>query len=50
MVEAKGYWLVLLISFIALPIRGIVAANLLVPWGVYPVQILDGVSHSSAAE
>ena len=43
MAEAKGYWLVLLISFIALPIRGLVAANLLVPWGVYPVQILDGV-------
>jgi len=41
--EAKGYWLVMLISFIALPIRGVVAAYLLVPWGVYPVQILDGV-------
>jgi MFS family permease len=41
--EAKGYWLVLFISFIALPIRGIVAAYLLLPWGVYPVQILDGV-------
>jgi predicted MFS family arabinose efflux permease len=43
MAEAKGYWLVLLISFVALPIRGIVAAYFLVPWGVYPVQILDGV-------
>ncbi|MES1179877.1 MAG: MFS transporter, partial [Hyphomicrobium sp.] len=43
MAEAEGYWLVLLISFIALPVRGIIAANLLVPWGVYPVQILDGV-------
>lgn len=43
MAETKGYWLVLLISFLALPIRGLLAANLLVPWGVYPVQILDGV-------
>lgn len=43
MAEAEGYWLVLLISFIALPVRGLIAANLLVPLGVYPVQILDGV-------
>ena len=41
--EKKGYWLVLLVSFIALPIRGVVAAWLLNRWGVYPVQILDGV-------
>jgi MFS family permease len=41
--EKEGYWLVLLISFIALPIRGVVAAWLLNEWGVYPVQILDGV-------
>ncbi|MGA7807687.1 MFS transporter [Bradyrhizobium sp.] len=43
MAEKKGYWLVLLISFIALPIRGIIAAWLLNKWGVYPVQLLDGV-------
>ena len=43
MAEAKGYWPVLLISFVALPIRGLLAAHLLVPMGVYPVQILDGV-------
>ncbi|WP_347336820.1 MFS transporter [Bradyrhizobium embrapense] len=43
MAEKEGYWLVLLVSFIALPIRGIVAAWLLNRWGVYPVQILDGV-------
>lgn len=41
--ESRGYWLVLLISFIALPVRGLLAAYLIVPWGVYPVQILDGV-------
>lgn len=43
MAEKEGYWLVLLVSFIALPIRGFVAAWLLNKWGVYPVQFLDGV-------
>jgi MFS family permease len=43
MAETEGLWLVLLISFVALPVRGLVAANLLVPWGVYPVQMLDGI-------
>ena len=43
MVEKEGYWVVLLISFVALPIRGVVAAWLLNKWGVYPVQILDGI-------
>jgi MFS family permease len=40
---SRGYWLVLLISFAALPIRGFVAAHLITAWGIYPVQILDGV-------
>jgi len=43
MAEKEGYWLVLLVSFVALPIRGVIAAWLLNKWGVYPVQILDGV-------
>ncbi|MDQ0395885.1 MFS transporter [Labrys monachus] len=43
MAERQGYWLVLLISFIALPIRGLVAAHLVTRWGVYPVQMLDGI-------
>jgi MFS family permease len=43
MVDKSGYWLVLLISFAALPIRGVVAAHLITAWGVYPVQILDGI-------
>jgi hypothetical protein len=43
MAEKEGYWLVLLISFLALPIRGLVAAHLITSWGVYPVQMLDGV-------
>lgn len=41
--EKEGYWLVILISFIALPIRGIVAAYSMNKWGVYPVQMLDGI-------
>lgn len=43
MAEGGGYWPVLLISFLALPVRGVIAAQLLTPWGVYPVQILDGI-------
>lgn len=41
--EKRGQWLVLLISFAALPVRGFVAAHLITSWGVYPVQILDGI-------
>ena len=43
MAEQQGYWLVLLISFLALPVRGLLAAHLINKWGVYPVQMLDGV-------
>src|SRR5579862_1255636 len=39
----RGLWLVLLISFVSLPIRGILAAHIIHAWGVFPVQILDGV-------
>lgn len=41
--DSYGYWIILLISFIALPIRGLIAAQTIDYWGVYPVQILDGV-------
>ncbi len=43
MAEKRGYWLVLLISFLALPLRGLIAAHFISRWGVYPVQMLDGV-------
>lgn len=43
MAEKKGYWLVMLISFIVLPIRGLIAANMIGDIGIYPVQILDGI-------
>ena len=41
--ERRGYWLVLLISFLALPVRGLIAAHFINRWGVYPVQTLDGI-------
>jgi MFS family permease len=41
--EKHDYWLLLLMAFIALPIRGVIAAFAINRWGVYPVQILDGV-------
>lgn len=43
MAETKGLWLVMLISFLALPIRGLTAAFFISHWGVYPVQFLDGI-------
>jgi len=41
--EKRGLWIVLLVSFAALPIRGLLAALLIGKSGVYPVQFLDGV-------
>ena len=38
-----GLWLAMLVSFASLPLRGVVAAFCIAPWGVYPVQALDGV-------
>ena len=43
MIPREGAWLVMLISFLALPVRGVIAAYLINSWGVYPVQMLDGV-------
>ncbi len=41
--EKRGYWLVMLISFLALPLRGFIAAHMIGHTGIYPVQILDGI-------
>jgi len=43
MASARGYWLVLLVSFAALPIRGLLAGTFIQYWGVWPVQALDGI-------
>jgi hypothetical protein len=40
----RGYWLVLLIAFALLPIRGLMAGSLITGWGVWPVETLDGVA------
>ncbi len=41
--EDRGYWIVFLLALVALPIRGITASLVTGPWGLAPVQILDGV-------
>lgn len=43
MSAGRGYWLVLLISFAALPLRGVLAGTFIEHWGVWPVQALDGI-------
>ena len=43
MMQKDGAWIVMLISFLALPVRGVLAAYWINAWGVYPVQMLDGV-------
>jgi MFS family permease len=43
LIERLGYWRVILITFLALPLRGLVAAMFITAWGVWPVQALDGV-------
>ena len=41
--EARGYWIVFVLALVALPIRGILAAVVTGPIGLFPVQVLDGV-------
>lgn len=41
--RTHGHWFVILLTFIALPVRGLIAAFLIKSWGVWPVQALDGV-------
>ncbi|GAE49454.1 MFS transporter [Xanthomonas arboricola] len=42
-IRVHGHWWVLLVAFMALPLRALVAASLIHGWGVFPVQILDGL-------
>lgn len=44
LIRTHGYWIVILITFLALPVRGLLAAFFVGRWGVYPVQVLDGVA------
>lgn len=43
LIQRIGYWGVILITFLALPVRGLVAAMFIAAWGVWPVQALDGI-------
>ena len=43
LIQRWGYWTVILITFFALPLRGLVASMFITSWGVWPVQALDGV-------
>ncbi|QWT21587.1 MFS transporter [Bacillus sp. NP157] len=43
MIRSTGYWWIILVTFIALPVRGLLAALFINRWGVYPVQALDGI-------
>jgi MFS family permease len=41
--EKRNYWLIMLASFLTLPLRGILAYFLAGWWGVVPLEILDGI-------
>jgi len=41
--EKRNYWLIMLGSFLVLPLRGMFAYFLTGWWGVVPVEILDGI-------
>ncbi|MCC4585634.1 MFS transporter [Xanthomonas melonis] len=42
-IRIHGHWRVLLVAFLALPLRALVAASVIQGWGVFPVQVLDGL-------
>ena len=42
--QRRGYWLVLLIAFALMPLRGLAASTMIAAWGVWPVETLDGVA------
>ncbi|OYX13697.1 MAG: MFS transporter [Rhizobiales bacterium 32-66-8] len=41
--ETRGYWIVLVMALVALPLRGLIAGLWQAPMAMIPVQILDGV-------
>ncbi|MDR5801121.1 MFS transporter [Caballeronia sp. LZ001] len=38
-----GFWWIILVTLLTLPLRAVTAAWLEPPWGILPVQILDGI-------
>ncbi|CAM3653360.1 Major facilitator superfamily MFS_1 [Bordetella sputigena] len=43
LIRRIGYWGVILVAFLALPLRGLLAASFIDAWAVWPVQALDGI-------
>ena len=41
--RTRGHWWIVMLTLIALPIRGLIAALWMDTWGVVPVQVLDGI-------
>jgi MFS family permease len=41
--EKRNYWLLILVSFLVLPLRGVFAYFLTGWWGIVPVEVLDGI-------
>ena len=41
--EKRNYWMLMFVSFLVLPLRGVLACFLTGWWGVVPVEILDGI-------
>lgn len=41
--QTRGYWLVVLLALLALPLRGAIAGAITADWVLLPVQVLDGV-------
>ncbi|KAK1979173.1 major facilitator superfamily transporter [Colletotrichum cereale] len=43
--DRSGYWFPVMLSYIVLPIRAVLAGKVIKYWAIWPVQILDGIAH-----
>jgi MFS family permease len=43
LMRTRWHWWVILLTFLALPLRGLIAVLVIKSWGVWPVQALDGI-------
>jgi fucose permease len=43
LMRTRWHWWVILLTFLALPLRRLIAALVIKSWGVWPVQALDGI-------
>lgn len=44
LIRTRGHWWTILLTFLVLPVRGVIAALIIKAWGVWPVEILDGLA------